>query len=926
MHADRLEPRDRGRAPQRLPWARGARWLVVLLAVLFAVIVSARRRPARWASTGATIEASTVASPDQPTLGRARLAPDLASGGSLSGSVLAPNGAPISGALVCADATSPAYVDDEIRDATCVLSDDAGHWSIAPVVAATYTIDATAAQMHPTRFVDREGGTTIPIAAGEARYNVDLTLFAGAVEVKGRVVDLAGGGIAHALVTLTGKESGRSGGEARTRCDGAGNFSAWIDPGPFDANAASDGFVTEWSAGVAPATQLEIVLAPGATIVGRVVAAETGAPVAGAKVSASPFGPEGGLAEAASTRSGADGRFSLDRLEAGKWRTSAEVLGALGEAAGAVRLAAGETSKEVTIVLHPGHVVAGQIVVVEDDSTSVTSPCVDGSISLQDLRRGRFFNASTAPDGHVALTLPFEGRFEVSVRCTDAIESTPSATLIVTGDATDNTWRVRRGRAIRGVALDAAGHPLARVQVEARRTDRAGLAHEAFFGEDTTGPDGRFVITGIEPGNYSIDATTNEAKSPATQTVQVDTSGAAPEIKLVFERGRSLAGLVVDEDGVGVAGLTVSVDNANLSPKSAETDETGHFSVGGLDAVDHTITATREGIAVRGAGGVEPASTTVTATTTSTGLVRLVVERMAGELRGRVVDATGHAVVGASIEVSREPSADAAERLPHPPARSDQDGNFVVRRLPTATLTVRARARVVGGPVAIANDVAPGSQVTLTMPTGATLSGSAVDKEGRAPESLSVSLESDTRYGLSPSGRFLRTGGLWTLDGIAPGEYTVQVVSADGEAIEHVVIAEGDIRTFASTLQPVATVTGCVLWQDDGRPAGGVEVASRTAASVSTTTRWSHATTDATGCFQIARAPMGSVTIHVTDAESGEDLGSRAVAIDQVSIAVGVVRVTRPRPPIQIVDEELTHEGIDENLPPGHEDESDETQ
>src|SRR5262249_23313502 len=136
---------------------------------------------------------------------------------------------------------------------------------------------------------------------------------------------------------------------ANADTDEDGTFAVVIAPGggEIDAVASAPGFVSAGWRGRAGADPVAITLKRAAVLIGRVVRADTGEAVPSAVVH------HGGYADRDPVRADHEGRFRFDRARPGSFRPVARAPGLLGYAPTNLWLAAGETSAEILVALHP---------------------------------------------------------------------------------------------------------------------------------------------------------------------------------------------------------------------------------------------------------------------------------------------------------------------------------------------------------------------------------------------------------------------------------------------------------------------------------------------------------------------------------------------------------------------------------------------
>ncbi|HEY1959851.1 MAG TPA: carboxypeptidase regulatory-like domain-containing protein [Polyangiaceae bacterium] len=163
--------------------------------------------------------------------------------------------------------------------------------------------------------------------------------------------------------------------------------------------------------------------------------------------------------------------------------------------------------------------------------------------------------------------------------------------------------------------------------------------------EGRTGPHGAVKLAGLFAGSYALRATEGTRASPIEIGVMLG-AGEDKELTLHLAPGRMVVAHVTDgdaEDAEDIAGARVVLAESGLSPFPIEavTDKHGRAVLGPIASGSATLSARAEGYVGRAAVNVpEPL----------TGEVRVVLAR-AGVLTGRVVDARGFPIGGATIEI-----------------------------------------------------------------------------------------------------------------------------------------------------------------------------------------------------------------------------------------------------------------------------------
>jgi len=332
-----------------------------------------------------------------------------------------------------------------------------------------------------------------------------------------------------------------------------------------------------------------VTLPTGRSIRGRVTDRATGEPIAGAKVGSN------WVCDRA-VRTDADGRFVFP----GWTGIGTDEMTALAQGYGRKTVTLTDQN-QLDFVLEKGDRVVGRIVGV--DGTPVAEARVhalassmsgesqqidsvagrsraDGTFELEGLRRDL---------GHTLVVLaPGFGRYLLDFLAFPGGPGTIDLGEIVLPSA----------RAIRGIALDASGRPLAeaRVSLSGHNADRHRLVGaiktmDDFYGRtESRGTDdlGRFRFVDLSPGTYSLELRVDgqpnvrrEVILPATTDVE--------GVTLRPESGDDLRVRVVDEAGAPIVRANVSSQEPYVSVK---TDATGLAVLRGLPAVDTWLSAT----------------------------------------------------------------------------------------------------------------------------------------------------------------------------------------------------------------------------------------------------------------------------------------------------------------------------------------------
>ncbi|PCC70885.1 PDZ domain-containing protein [Nannocystis exedens] len=824
-----------------------------------------------------------------------QLDPRLAARASIAGFVKDAKGAPIAGAQVCALLTSERLPTDERRRPPCVTSERDGHYRIAGLFGARHEVVGSAPGFVPTLYAQGEGASRrewVELRPGMELLGADIVLEDGGVEIRGVVKDLSGGPIEGAQllgnrqpVVFTGPE---------------GEFSMWVKPGQIGVRAMADGYADGRDNGVAPGHFFEVFMTPEAVLVGKVVRAGSGEPVEGAQVSS-------GGGSWTSTMTDAQGMFRLDRLPPGPYKPSAASDETFGLAEELVMLGLGETSEPLVITAHPAFFVEGRVVIEGGGS------CDAGSVILRDGASGRAVRGATEADGVIHLRAVRPGEYGIEVRCQGHVpEDTYEKVKVVDRSVSGVEWKVRRAQALRGVAVDVRGRPVAKLTVSAgSKPDPSRPQAQRIWASAQTDASGRFEVTGLLPGKYDVEASSWDPPRTTPKAMEVtlpkgqDVEGVRIELPAVGE----VRGSVRDAKGQPVRGASVALVGGSTRFGATVADD-GTFRIEHVGVGEYRAEAQKGWEKLRAPGtsddDVQGEKIEVRADAVTT--VQLVVASATGKITGVVRDEHGapvaDAFVGAARESDRAGAAKGSASLEtrwtfgKQPNMTDAEGRFTLTDLSDGKHTVRAHRR--SGGEAIVEQVAVGSEVTLTLAPAARLAGTVALPGGGTPEEFTVVIaEATSQYRRTDN--FYRTNGAWSFPEVPAGEYKVQVNAGAGTAEATVKVAAGEeLSGVRIELAPKVTVRGTVV-DLEGKPVPGLTVTVSGSGASASAQDGKHNVTDESGRFEFRNAPAGLAQINVSPQNGNAEFGWSSMPAmlsgEASTVELPPIRVARKRTP-----------------------------
>ncbi len=379
---------------------------------------------------------------------------------------------------------------------------------------------------------------------------------------------------------------------------------------------------------------------------------------------------------------------------------------------------------------------------------------------------------------------------------------------------------LERDRGVVGRVLDAGHEPIAGATAELRSS-------RGVFRRAESDATGAFEITDVGSGTFTFAAWAEGYATRIADGVEIDLDAGAADLGAVhLDRGVTVSGMVTDSLGRALAGAAVRGSAPRLqtwhhgASHQTRSDTDGFFAIPNLP---------RGSLVEIGVFLDGYQNRTVRQVATETPLVVVMVPGFL--LRGRVLDAQGHPVDRASLEIQRP---DGSRESTY----SIEDGSFELYRQPPGPATLFAAAdEGFLGPLEVAAGAEHDQEIEIVLMPGATIDGRLADADGRSVVEAQITLDRyppesfglDAFFGYlgSTSSVNSRDAGRFTFSNLAAGRYRLRFEHRDFEPLIEIVelddLASRRLDVVFRKQRAKLRVRGEVL-DDRGHRVGGAAV------------------------------------------------------------------------------------------------------
>ena len=613
------------------------------------------------------------------------LAIDLARGGTIEGTVRdGDTGQPLGGVRVEArDGSALELRDEPEAGRVASVTDAEGRFRLEGLAAGVHTVTARAKS---AGFASRPG---VRVGA-----RVELLMFPAAT-IAGTVTGPDGrpvaGASVHAVATTARRIRSRA-----DATDARGQFEiSGLEGGEYDVIALAPGLAPAVATGVAVdrrgEARVDLALLPGVRVTGRLVD-ERERPVLGRVFLGEIDGRKTPqvLGDRMLAETGADGRFELSGVPPGE---NALAIVARGQAAERVDFTARATGGVVDlgdVRLEAGLVIRGHV------RTAVGAPAVGANVMALGITGppradGVIPVAETEADGTFVLAGLEQREYEVTVLAQGFGKAHKTAEP---GSGPVDLVLEPAG-VVTGLVVDERSRPVEAFRVSTAAGDERTMRNLPRF-EEMTVEDGRFALSDVAAGVYTVTVSATDYAPTAVSGVKVEAGVSADVGTVKLRAGAIVRGSVVDDDGAGVPGARVSASGPGrdwvagdgplgTTGTTQTTDMSGAFELRGVPAgltvlsASHPEHAAAEPVTV----DVDPAKQAAD--------VRLVLSQ-GGRVAGSVRRRDGSPIAGAMVKVHPARRGPRSIMAWDGELLTGADGSFAVDHVPAG----RAQVTVMG--------------------------------------------------------------------------------------------------------------------------------------------------------------------------------------------------------------------------------------
>ena len=392
---------------------------------------------------------------------------------------------------------------------------------------------------------------------------------------------------------------------------------------------------------------------------------------------------------------------------------------------------------------------------------------------------------------------------------------------------------------VTGTVVDASTlTPLANASIQV-------LSGSTLIGSTFTDANGAFTLTGLNPGNYTLNAFNTDYQSSTTTFFVVANQTLNVSIALSADPG-TLSGTVYDSVSMNpITGANIALLQGSTSITLLLTDSNGAWTVPNLAPGSYTVVVTASAYQSSVTGALVQATTTTAVTT--------LLVAQPGSVVGQVTN-NATPLSGATVDVLQDVTVVAT-------ALSDGNGNYTIHSLAPGSYTIRASDSgfntVVQGLVITASQQSTANFSLAANP--GSIAGNVTDSNTSQPIAGINLLISHA--GALVASTTTDANGNYEIDNLSPGNYTITTSSTLYQTISQgVSVSSNQTTTVNVALQDQpGSIGGQIVDASTGLGLPGVSITALNGSIV-----LGSALSDSNGNYVINGVAPGSYTVRAT--------------------------------------------------------------
>lgn len=510
------------------------------------------------------------------------------------------------------------------------------------------------------------------------------------------------------------------------------------------------------------------------------------------------YDSEGNFANSAWTD--ASGNYTISGLASEIYRVTVDAKDWLRQEKDNITVVAPNDTANINFDLEKGGSISGRV--LDDQGNSLADIYVSASIMDDYSGNGTW----TDDSGNYTITNLASGTYRVTVNANDWLRQEKDNITVTAPNDTDNiNFKLEKGGSIFGQVSDDKNKPLAGIYVYAYVSSTGNYSKGTWTDES-----GNYTISGLASGTYKVTVNANDWATQKKENITVTAPNVTDNINFKLEKGGSISGRVLDDNGQPVKNEWVNAHSLDYEIyKGNNTDADGYYSIPALPSGIYQVKVNPDDWAAQ----AYPCYINVTAPE-DTGNVNFNLEK-GGSVSGRVLDEKDQPVADVFVDI-HTPDYDIAEYT-----STKADGSYTISNLPDGSydISVQADGWVYKDYAKKISVVALNNTEVADInleKSGGSISGKVVNADGLPVQGAHIYAYSGDCWGYT----YTDSQGQYIVSNLVSGVYELtmdySLVSARMYKV-NINVSDGKTTDINFQLQPPGSISGYVC-DEQGQP------------------------------------------------------------------------------------------------------------